>query len=256
MDPGSKCRGSQWGPDPAVLGEIDEISPQPEAAEQPEAGMQSMLWHRSCSGSPLPSQPAARWQIPPTQSPAAASSAGAALPRRGFLPVWAGGLAPSCSSQKGRGLVPDGHPQISPPVLFRGCWHRASRPGPGGCCTQPGWEKGGGGFRGWAGRREGKGGCKLGEKVRHAINKWHPGKKMSACSGSDTQQGPRWRGCGGCGPSRVIVGTGTGVKGSWVSGHKGTFPLLTSQGWDQAAPAARGDGEEEAGEDEGANRDR
>lgn len=36
------------------------------------------------------------------------------------------------------------------------------------------------------GGREGKGGCKLGEKVRRAINKQHPEKEMSVCGSSDT----------------------------------------------------------------------
>lgn len=49
------------------------------------------------------------------------------------------------------------------------------------------WEHPRGGSQSWVGGREGRGGCKLGEKVRRAINKWHPGKEMSACGSSNTQ---------------------------------------------------------------------
>lgn len=58
--------------------------------------------------------------------------------------------------------------------------------------TQPGL---GAGFQCWVGGREGKGGCKLGEKVRRAINKWHPGKEMSVCGRSNTavpETGREW----------------------------------------------------------------
>lgn len=95
-------------------------------------------------------------------------------------------LIGSCSWQKeGGGSCLTGTPGFVLPCSPWGCWRTASWLGLGGCLHVA-----------WLGRKPGvffsagwveeKGGCKLGEKVKHAINKWHPGKEMSVCGSSDT----------------------------------------------------------------------
>jgi len=84
--------------------------------------------------------------------------------------------------------VPNGHPRLCPPVLSVGKLEDTSQLALGDVCTQRGLGESRGWFLVlgvWKGR-ERKGGCKLGEKVRHAINKWHPGKEMSVCGSSNT----------------------------------------------------------------------
>lgn len=76
-------------------------------------------------------------------------------------PAWQ--TPPALSSRAARGDAGEAHPS------------RAL----GGVCTQLGSGASQGWSQSWVGGREGRGGCKLGEKVRHAINKWHPGKEMS-----------------------------------------------------------------------------
>lgn len=86
-----------------------------------------------------------------------------------------------------RGLVPGRHPQLCPPVLSVGMLENRIPGGPRGMSAwSRAWESARGVFWRWVGGREGKGGCKLREKVRRAINKWHPGKEMSVCGSSDT----------------------------------------------------------------------
>lgn len=83
--------------------------------------------------------------------------------------------------------MPDGHPQLCPPVLLVGMLENRIPAGPWGMSAHSrAWEKAGGGFQRSVGGKEGKGGCKLGEKVRHAINMWHPRKEMSVCGSIDT----------------------------------------------------------------------
>lgn len=113
------------------------------------------------------------------------------LPQQELWTIWiskAAALIGSCSLQwEKRGLVPDRHPQLCPPVLSMVIPGNHIPAGPWGMFAHSwAWEHPGGGSQSWVGGREGRGGRKLREKVRHAINKWHPEKEMSVCGSSGT----------------------------------------------------------------------
>lgn len=74
--------------------------------------------------------------------------------------------------------MPDRHPQLCPPVLSMAMPGNFIPTGSWGMSAHSwAWEHPRGGSQSWVGGREGIGGRKLGEKVRHAINKLASGER-------------------------------------------------------------------------------